>query len=913
MPRSSDSPPWAAVKHLFDDALAQPPQARLAFVQAAVVRADVRAEVLSLLKHHDATADAGPFLAEGAAAALLSPVSRVGQRFGPWQIVRLLGTGGMGDVFEARRADGRFDGRAALKLLKRGMDSAAVLRRFALERQSLARLNHPHIARLFDAGQSDDGLPYFVMEFVDGVAIDECAAALSTEARLRLFLQLTDAVAYAHQQLLVHRDLKPANVLVTPGGELKLLDFGIAKALDAQQDAGSGSEALTQSGQRPYTPAYASPEQVRGEPVSTATDVYSLGVLLYKLLTGERPYGRGATTPAETARAVLEEPPQRASQTVRLPADLDNILAKALRKAADERYASVDAFAADIRSWLGGYPVGARPPSWAYVAAKFVRRHRLGTGATAAALVAIVALSALAVLSAARARASLSEARRLAGVMVFEVDDALENGALEGRKALAKTASDYFDAQLKDGERSPATLLISAQASAKLAQIEGQSGSANLGDRAGADRRFAQALALYRQVPADSPLAPEALRGEASVHRDLAEQRSTAGDAAAGLREVAEGLAAVDRGLVLAPADPKLSTARCGLLMMSMDLLYSQNGQANLGRIDEALRRGKQTLACARSNLLRRPGNLISQQLVSAVLVRQSLLLLHAGLIDDAVRMARENVSLLESFAGPSPSGPWVDFLVSAHGALGFALLHRAGDAEAYAALGRSVAVARRHWESDRSDRHARSNFASVSYTLGDAYLAGGHRAEAEAACTQAVDALRASTLADPEVDEIQALLQARRCALEAARAPLRVIDAALADSGALMARLHGPGNERLPWLQMRMLRIAALQGHGGDRPVFAEAGRLLDDLAEWEQSNPGSAEYASNAAVLRQQAAALPWRGLAAADEARRCSWARAAASTFQTLAATHRLDTTLGDAVKAAAEQAARCGKGT
>ncbi len=912
MPQPTPPPPWLAVKRLFDDALAQPAPARAGFVLQAAVDAQVRSEVLSLLAHHDDAGDADPFLAEGAAAALLAPPSRLGQRFGPWKLLRLLGSGGMGEVFEVERADGQFEGRAALKLLKRGMDSQAVLARFALERQALARLNHPHIARLFDAGQSDDGLPYFVMELVEGVAIDEAAAALPMAQRLQLFLQLTDAVAYAHKQLLVHRDLKPANVLVTPQGQLKLLDFGIAKALDPLEGgAADGALQLTQAGQRPYTPAYASPEQVRGEPVSTATDVYSLGVLLFNLVTGQRPYGRAATTPAETARAVLEEPAQRASQCVRLPADLDNVLAKALRKELDERYASVDALAADLRAWLAGFPVSARRPAWHYLAAKFVRRHRIGVGLAGTGLCAIVGLSVLALLSAAQARASLSEARRLAGTMVFDVNDALQQGALEGRRALVKTASEFFDAQLRDGERSAAALLVSAQAAARLAEIEGHTGNANLGDLAAANRRFAQALALYRQVPRDSPQAADALRGEASVHRDMAGQRAAAGDAAAGLREADAGLAAVAQGLALAPGHAGLFAMRCTLAMVATDLLYSQNGQAQLGRLDAALLRGAETLACARENLARRPGQLRSEQLLSAALVRLSLLELHAGHIDAAVALARENLAGLEAAARAAPSQRWTDFLLSAHGALGFALLHRSGDPEAFEALGRSVAIARAQWDEDRADRRARGSFAAVSYTLGDAHLAAGHGPQAEAACGQAADAVRAAALAEALPAEVQVYLTARRCMLEAARPPLRVVDAALAEAAGLLGRMQTAGNERLPWLQMRLRRVALRQAGGDNAAAFAEARELLDALAQWERQSPGSAEHAGAAAALRHAAATLPWRGLGADGERQRCDWSRQAAQGFAALLAARTLDLTLDATAQAAAERARQCSK--
>ena len=306
---------WAQIKALFEAAVEAPLAQREALIAAAGLDAAALAELRSLLAHHDAAAAGGAsFMAASAGSMLaetLAPAVAPGQRLGAWQVVRAIGAGGMGEVFEARRADGSYEGRAAVKLLKRGMDSAAVLQRFAQERQALARLSHTNIARLLDAGASDEGLPYFVLEFVDGQPIDEAVRGQSLEQRLRLFLQLADAVAHAHRNLLVHRDLKPGNVLVDGEGRVKLLDFGIAKALDPLEGAQGDT---TVGGVRPYTPNYASPEQVRGEPVSTATDIYSLGVLLYQMLTGTRPTGRHATTPAEAARSVLEDEPTRPSR-----------------------------------------------------------------------------------------------------------------------------------------------------------------------------------------------------------------------------------------------------------------------------------------------------------------------------------------------------------------------------------------------------------------------------------------------------------------------------------------------------------------------------------------------------------------------------------------------------------------------
>ncbi len=456
MTPTPDAARWSEIKSLFDAVVDAPAARREALIGAAALDAAALVELRSLLAHHDAATGPAGFMAAHAAAQLGARqgefeadgadhgAARVGQRLGAWEIVRPLGAGGMGEVFEARRADGSYEGRAAVKLLKRGMDSAAVLQRFAQERQALARLSHPHIARLLDAGASAEGLPYFVLEYVDGQPIDVAVRGLTLEQRLQCFMQLADAVAHAHRNLLVHRDLKPGNVLVDLEGRVKLLDFGIAKALDPLEHHDGHT---TVGGVRPYTPHYASPEQVRGEPVSTATDIYSLGVLLYQMLTGTRPTGRTATTPAEAARSVLEDAPKRPSRLSpdeavdpqwlhtrkRLEGDLDNVLLKALEKPVERRYASVDAFAADVRNYLGGWPVSARPAGWRYRMAKRIQRNRWLSGAVAAGVLALLGGVAgiawqahVAQQARSLAESRLAEVRRVTHALVFGFGDAVE-------------------------------------------------------------------------------------------------------------------------------------------------------------------------------------------------------------------------------------------------------------------------------------------------------------------------------------------------------------------------------------------------------------------------------------------------------------------------------------------------------
>ncbi len=518
-----DALAWSAVKRLYEQAIALPGADRARFVAAANADEAVRQEVLSLLAHDPDQTGHDGFLSQPAAASLLAALARNGERLGPWQIVRQIGAGGMGDVFEAQRADGSYDGRAAIKLLKRGMDSAAVLRRFALERQALGRLSHPHIASLLDAGVSGDGLPYFVMEYVDGTPIDEAARKLPIEQRLTLFLQLADAVVHAHRHLLVHRDLKPGNVLVTPQGQVKLLDFGIAKALDPLSVALDAHGNTTVGTPRPYTPNYASPEQVRGEPVSVATDIYSLGVLLYQLLTGVRPTGRNALTPAEAARSVLDETPTRPSSLPerithdpqwlatrkRLAGDLDNVLLKALEKPVARRYASVDALVADVRAYLAGYPVSARAATWHYVSLKFITRHRVPVAAASLAATALLAGAAVALWQAHDARLARDEAQgQLAGIkqvtreLVFRFGDAINAlpGGLAAQEILLKQTIASLDLALLSAPADADLAAVTAAAMGRLAQIQGNPSFAGADRRADAQATVARALALGEPI-----------------------------------------------------------------------------------------------------------------------------------------------------------------------------------------------------------------------------------------------------------------------------------------------------------------------------------------------------------------------------------------------------------------------------
>jgi tetratricopeptide (TPR) repeat protein len=409
----SDTMPWSEVSPYLDQALdLEPPQREPWLIALEATYPALAMELRELLLLH-ADNRASGFLER---SPLGADESLIGQQIGHYTIERLLGRGGMGTVWLGRRSDGKFEGRAAVKLLDRrglGRDAANQIRH---EASLLARLSHPHIARLFDAGVRENGQPYLILEYVEGEPIDRYCTArqLSLAARLRLFVAALDAVAHAHAQLVVHRDLKPSNVLVTKEGIVKLLDFGVA----ALQPIHYTDAATAYSGPRALTPGYAAPEQLRGEPVSAACDIYALGVVLHVLVTGTHPHRAGGATHTELVRATLTEDPGPASERLASPAerrrvrgDLDAIIAHAMSREPESRYATAVEFATDIRRFLGNYPVQARPATRAYVAHKFAQRHWGGILSALLVLLVLIGASVVTTLQALEARRQRDFAR----------------------------------------------------------------------------------------------------------------------------------------------------------------------------------------------------------------------------------------------------------------------------------------------------------------------------------------------------------------------------------------------------------------------------------------------------------------------------------------------------------------------
>jgi len=572
---------WQRVKDVFTHASALDAAARSLYLERSCGDdGELRAEVVSLLCAH-ATADAildrpaGDYLP---LSALEDPEDQwQGRRIGAYELVECLGRGGMGEVWRARRADAQYDKEVAIKLVRVGYDTAFVLQRFKAERQILATLEHPNIARLIDGGVTAEGEPYLVMELVDGAPIDQyCeSGSLSVAERLRLFREVCAAVSYAHQRLVVHRDLKPGNILVTREGTIKLLDFGIAKLLQPTPADGVTHDA-TRTTMRALTPAFSSPEQILGLHITTATDVYSLGVVLFHLLTGRSPYRSSLSSTRDAIRDVCETEPLKPSAAAAHPAgagktralpdrDLDAITLRALRKEPEKRYGSVEQLSEDVRRYLAGLPVSARDDQFAYRAGKFLRRHRVEVAAAvavAAALLTGIVVTArearIANLQRVRAERHFASVRKLADTFMFQMDDSIRDlpGATAARALLVKTALEYLDALSREAGDDRSLQLELARAYEKVAAIQGQANNPNTGNPQAALQSYGKAIALLTALAAGEP-------GDARVHSLLAMdhlQRSRvfvtlSGDTRAAAQESQQAIGILEQLAAARPGD----------------------------------------------------------------------------------------------------------------------------------------------------------------------------------------------------------------------------------------------------------------------------------------------------------------------------------------------------------------------
>jgi serine/threonine protein kinase len=603
---------WEKVKGILATALDLPAPERASYLHENCGGDSVlRGEVERLLQYAPVASSnflSQTALAEVAVAVLPEESPRIGRRVGAYQLAEEIGAGGMGEVYRASRADDQYRKQVALKLIRGGQDSGSVIARFKNERQILAGLEHPNIARLLDGGTTEDGLPYLVMELIPGQPITEYCKSrkLSIRERLGLFLEVCSAVQYAHQRLIIHRDIKPGNILVTAEGTPKLLDFGIAKILDVPNgNAQSGTEQVnaTLTMFRALTPQYASPEQVKGEPITTASDVYSLGVVLYELLTERGPYGSANVTSEEAVRAVCETEPLRPSTAVRvgrsntrspaldsasghnafatpgklakqLRGDLDNIVLMALRKEPQRRYSSVEQFAEDIRRYLQNIPVIARKDTARYRASKFVARHKAGV--VAAAMVALVLIAGIVItLREARiAQRRFDDVRALANSLIFEVHDSIKDipGTTPARKIIVDRALQYLNVLAHESSGDVQMQRELATAYEKVGAVQGDYLEHNLGDSNGTLASYQKALDLRKHI-ADSSRDWNDKVALAQGYRLVAHQQWANGDPT-GARDP------IDRATAISEA---LNTAMPNNLKILYELSFDYDVSGRIG------------------------------------------------------------------------------------------------------------------------------------------------------------------------------------------------------------------------------------------------------------------------------------------------------------------------------------------
>jgi len=506
-----DTDRWQRVKELFAAALECDPSKRRALLnEACAGDNELRAEVESLLEAHE---QSGDFIEQPAAAGLESSPPApdwIGRRVGAYRIVGALGSGGMSEVFRAVRADDEYHKEVAVKILRAGCETQFLIERFKSEKRMLAALDHPNIAGILDGGSTADGVPYLVMDLIKGRPIDQyCREShLQTRQRLELFQQLCSAVQYVHQHLMVHADLKCSNILVTDSGSVRLLDFGVSELISAT------------AGHRPrgvlaFTPEYASPEQLRGDVVSTASDVYSLGVVLHQLLTGELPAVR-----------------------VPLPPDLDAIVQTALRENPAHRYPSVQQFNLDIERHLQGFPVSCRPATLRYSLIRFCGRHRTGIAVLGAFVLCLIGGIVAASWEAhvarqerARAERHFADVRKLASTFMFDLYDAIQNlpGSTEARHMLVANSLKYLDGLAAESTGNAALQRELATAYEKVADVQGGYRQANIGDAAGAIESYRKALAIRLALPPDPDVRRELLRNYGKFGEVLAGSGDSAG------------------------------------------------------------------------------------------------------------------------------------------------------------------------------------------------------------------------------------------------------------------------------------------------------------------------------------------------------------------------------------------------
>jgi non-specific serine/threonine protein kinase/serine/threonine-protein kinase len=765
--------PWQRAKDLFQSALEQAASARPAFLDEQC-RGDaaLRARIDALLAAHEQAPDFLEAPALEATRTVCPPAAALeGRNVGPYKTVRLIGEGGMGAVYMAVRADDVFQKRVAIKMLRRGTETAELLRRFRQERQILASLDHEHIAKLLDGGTTPDGSPYLVMEYVEGRPIDAWCdeSRLSTRQRVQLFQTVCLAVQFAHQNLIVHRDLKPGNILVSAHGVPKLLDFGIAKLLNPELS--SPTIDPTRMEFRMMTPEYASPEQARGEPITTASDVYSLGVVLYELLTGHRPYRVAGRALHEITRVICEEEPTRPSTVVdetvsrsreghvdklrrRLAGDLDTIVLKALRKEPARRYRSVEQLAEDLRRHLDGLPVIARPDTVRYRSAKFVKRHRAEV--VAAGLVVLTLAGGMVTTAwqaraanAQRARAErrFQDVRKLANSVVFEMHDAIQRlpGSTPVRQLLVQRALEYLSSLAQEAGGDPALQRELAAAYRKIGDVQGNPYQANLGDPRGAMDSYRKSLAILEAAPRAHVSDVDSRRALAATHERIGDIQAITSDVAGSLESHRRALAIrqelIDSG----------SLDREDRRHLADSHRKTAESLAWTGDVEGALRHHREALGLRQSLAAAEPASADAHVALALGYSSVGEMLAASGDTSGALESYRMALKISEDWAARDATNMAVQRqLAIAYGKIGEALSTTGDGLGAAENHRRALAVRQAIVDADPANAQARRDLAISHIMLADALKKSGPRAEALAHVRRSLEIFEALAAPDP-------------------------------------------------------------------------------------------------------------------------------------------------------------------